>query len=145
MRSLGFHVAPETLDADAPHDAGRARRARSCPSACGRKPSAPSGRAGREVYFETLRDCGALAVIFPEIDALFGVPQPPRWHPEIDTGVHVMLALRYAADHAAPSTVRFAVLTHDLGKAATPQGRLAESPGTRGVRRAAHRGRCVSG
>ena len=55
------------------------------------------GEAQPEVFFETLRACGALAVIFPEIDALFGVPQPPRWHPEIDTGVHVMLALRYAA------------------------------------------------
>ena len=49
-----------------------------------------------EVFFETLRDCGALAVIFPEIDALYGVPQPAQWHPEIDTGVHVMMALRLA-------------------------------------------------
>ena len=74
-----------------------------------------------EVYFEMLRECGALAVIFPEVDALFGVPQPPRWHPEIDTGVHVLLALRYAAAHAASNPVRFAVLTHDLGKALTPK------------------------
>jgi tRNA nucleotidyltransferase (CCA-adding enzyme) len=76
-----------------------------------------------QVYFEVLRACGALAVIFPEVDALYGVPQPPRWHPEIDTGLHVMLALRYAADHAAPGTVRFAALTHDLGKARTPRDR----------------------
>jgi len=76
-----------------------------------------------QVFFETLRSCGALAVIFPELDALFGVPQPPRWHPEIDTGVHVMLALRYAADHGASPAVRFAVLTHDLGKARTPRER----------------------
>jgi len=74
-----------------------------------------------EVFFETLRACGALAVIYPEIDALYGVPQPPRWHPEIDTGVHVMLALRYAADAGAAPAVRFAVLTHDLGKARTPR------------------------
>ncbi|MBV8975130.1 MAG: HD domain-containing protein, partial [Sinobacteraceae bacterium] len=74
-----------------------------------------------EVFFEVLRACGALAVIYPEIDALFGVPQPPRWHPEIDTGLHVMLALRYAARRAASSAVRFAVLTHDLGKAQTPR------------------------
>jgi tRNA nucleotidyltransferase (CCA-adding enzyme) len=60
-------------------------------------------------------------VIFPEIDALFGVPQPPRWHPEIDTGVHVMLALKYAASHGASGAVRFAALTHDLGKAQTPK------------------------
>jgi tRNA nucleotidyltransferase (CCA-adding enzyme) len=82
-----------------------------------------------EVFFETLRACGALAVIFPEIDALFGVPQPPRWHPEIDTGVHVMLALEYAASHGASGAVRFAVLTHDLGKAQTPK---ADWPSHRG-------------
>ncbi len=63
------------------------------------------------------------AVIFPEVDALYGVPQPPRWHPEVDTGVHVMLALRYAAEVGAPATVRFAALTHDLGKARTPRER----------------------
>src|SRR2546429_2990254 len=55
------------------------------------------GESRPEVFFETLRACGALAVIFPEIEALYGVPQPARWHPEIDTGVHVMLALRHAA------------------------------------------------
>ena len=76
-----------------------------------------------QVYFEVLRACGALAVIFPEIDALYGVPQPPRWHPEVDTGVHVMLTLRYAAAQNAPATVRFAALTHDLGKARTPRER----------------------
>jgi tRNA nucleotidyltransferase (CCA-adding enzyme) len=71
-------------------------------------------------YFEVLRDCGALAVVFPEIDALFGVPQPPRWHPEIDTGVHTLMALRISAELSAEPGVRFAVLTHDLGKAETP-------------------------
>jgi tRNA nucleotidyltransferase (CCA-adding enzyme) len=78
------------------------------------------GEQHPEVFFETLRACGALKVIFPEIDALYGVPQPPRWHPEVDTGVHVMLALAYAARHDTPTVVRFAVLTHDLGKATTP-------------------------
>jgi tRNA nucleotidyltransferase (CCA-adding enzyme) len=74
-----------------------------------------------DVYFQTLRDCGALKVIFPEVDALFGVPQPAKWHPEIDTGVHVLMALRVAADKHASAATRFAVLTHDLGKARTPQ------------------------
>jgi tRNA nucleotidyltransferase (CCA-adding enzyme) len=74
-----------------------------------------------DVYFQTLRDCGALKVIFPEVDALFGVPQPVKWHPEIDTGVHVLMALRVAADLRASAATRFAVLTHDLGKACTPQ------------------------
>jgi tRNA nucleotidyltransferase (CCA-adding enzyme) len=70
-----------------------------------------------------LRSCGALRILFPEIEALFGVPQPARWHPEIDTGVHVLLALRYAARTNASTAVRFAVLVHDLGKALTPRER----------------------
>jgi tRNA nucleotidyltransferase (CCA-adding enzyme) len=77
------------------------------------------GETRPDVFFETLRECGALRVIFPELEALYGVPQPPRWHPEVDTGVHVMLALRYSAAAGAPPTVRFAVLMHDLGKALT--------------------------
>ena len=78
------------------------------------------GESRPEVFFEVLRDCGALKVIFPEVDQLFGVPQPPQWHPEIDTGVHVMLCLKRAAQLDAPVTVRFAVLAHDLGKGTTP-------------------------
>jgi tRNA nucleotidyltransferase (CCA-adding enzyme) len=77
------------------------------------------GESRPDVFFETLRECGALQVIFPELAALYGVPQPPRWHPEIDTGVHVMLALRYSASQGTSTTVRFAVLMHDLGKALT--------------------------
>jgi tRNA nucleotidyltransferase (CCA-adding enzyme) len=73
-----------------------------------------------ELFFETLRACGALAKIFPELAALYGVPQPPRWHPEVDTGAHVMLVVRYAASIGAPTVVRFAALVHDLGKALTP-------------------------
>ncbi|MBN1240959.1 MAG: multifunctional CCA addition/repair protein [Gammaproteobacteria bacterium] len=73
-----------------------------------------------DVFVETLRGCGALARIYPEIDALFGIPQPERWHPEIDTGVHVLMALRLAARLTDAPTVRFAVLTHDLGKGTTP-------------------------
>ena len=64
-----------------------------------------------------LRDCGALAAVLPEVDALFGVPQPPAHHPEVDTGVHVLQALEWAAAHDASLPARFAVLTHDLGKA----------------------------
>jgi tRNA nucleotidyltransferase (CCA-adding enzyme) len=79
------------------------------------------GESRPEVFFEVLRACGALAVIFPEVDKLFGVPQPPQWHPEIDTGVHVMLCLQRAVALDAPVTVRFAVLAHDLGKGATPK------------------------
>jgi tRNA nucleotidyltransferase (CCA-adding enzyme) len=87
------------------------------------------GEPRPEVFFEVLRDCGALEVIFPEVAALFGVPQPPRWHPEIDTGVHIMLALRLAAQLEMSTAVRFAVLTHDLGKALTPRERWPSHPG----------------
>jgi tRNA nucleotidyltransferase (CCA-adding enzyme) len=73
-----------------------------------------------DVYFETLRGCQALKRVFPEVDALFGVPQPAAWHPEIDTGVHTLMALRMAAQLSRSETVCFAVLTHDLGKATTP-------------------------
>jgi tRNA nucleotidyltransferase (CCA-adding enzyme) len=78
------------------------------------------GETRPDVFFETLRACGALAKIFPEIQALYGIPQPPRWHPEIDTGVHVMLVVRYAASIGAATIVRFAALMHDLGKALSP-------------------------
>jgi tRNA nucleotidyltransferase (CCA-adding enzyme) len=67
-----------------------------------------------------LRDCGALAVVLPEVDALSGVPQPVEHHPEIDTGIHLGLVLDAAARAAAPLEVRFACLMHDLGKATTP-------------------------
>ncbi|BEV71009.1 multifunctional CCA addition/repair protein [Paludibacterium sp. THUN1379] len=72
-------------------------------------------------FFALLRQCGALARIMPEVDALFGVPQPPQHHPEVDTGIHVMQALDYAARQDMPLATRFAVLCHDLGKALTPR------------------------
>lgn len=71
-------------------------------------------------FFEVLRDCGALARLFPEIDRLFGVPQPPQHHPEVDTGVHTLLVLEQAAKLSEDPAVRFAALTHDLGKGLTP-------------------------
>jgi tRNA nucleotidyltransferase (CCA-adding enzyme) len=70
--------------------------------------------------FQVLRECGALARILPEVDRLFGVPQPALHHPEVDTGVHVMMALDLAAREQAPLPVRFALLVHDLGKGTTP-------------------------
>lgn len=78
------------------------------------------GEATPQRFFEVLRDCGALARLFPEIDALFGVPQPPKHHPEIDTGVHTMLVLAQAARLSAEARVRFAALMHDVGKGTTP-------------------------
>jgi tRNA nucleotidyltransferase (CCA-adding enzyme) len=72
-------------------------------------------------FFETLRSCGALAKIIPEVDALFGVPQPEKYHPEIDCGIHTLLVVDDAAVHDYPLEVRFAALTHDLGKGNTPK------------------------
>ncbi|MGZ8975796.1 multifunctional CCA addition/repair protein, partial [Methylomagnum sp.] len=70
-------------------------------------------------FFTVLRECGALARLFPEIDRLFGVPQPPQHHPEVDTGVHTLLVLAEAVKLSEDPAVRFAALTHDLGKGLT--------------------------
>lgn len=126
--SLGFSIAPETmalmqqmvdngevshlvaervsaemfkaLDSDAPH-----------------------------VFFQVLRQCGALAVIFPEVDALFGVPQRADYHPEVDTGVHVMMCLADAAKRNSSRLTRYAVLCHDLGKGNTAKDLLPRHHG----------------
>nr|WP_244848858.1 multifunctional CCA addition/repair protein [Citrobacter sp. FP75] len=74
-----------------------------------------------QVFFQVLRDCGALRVLFPEIDALFGVPAPAQWHPEIDTGIHTLMTLSMAAMLSPNVDVRFATLCHDVGKALTPK------------------------
>jgi len=70
--------------------------------------------------FEVLRECGALARLLPEVDALFGVPQRADYHPEIDTGIHTLMVIDQAARYRFPLTVRYAALCHDLGKALTP-------------------------
>jgi tRNA nucleotidyltransferase (CCA-adding enzyme) len=71
-------------------------------------------------FFEVLRQAHALPIVFPEIAALFGVPQPERWHPEIDSGIHTFMAVEQATRLSADPVVRFAALTHDLGKGTTP-------------------------
>ncbi len=73
-----------------------------------------------EVFLQVLRDCGALAVVLPEIDRLFGVPQPEKWHPEIDTGIHTLMVAKQAAQLSDSLPVRFAAQVHDLGKGVTP-------------------------
>ena len=74
--------------------------------------------------FDVLRECGALKVVLPEVDRLWGVPQRPEYHPEVDTGVHLMMVLDMAARLATTLTVRFACLVHDLGKGTTPADML---------------------
>jgi len=87
------------------------------------------GTGKPSVFIQVLRDCGALAVLLPELDVLFGVPQPQQYHPEIDTGLHVQMALDLAADRQRPVEVRFAVMLHDLGKGVTAS---SEWPAHRG-------------
>jgi tRNA nucleotidyltransferase (CCA-adding enzyme) len=74
-----------------------------------------------QIYFKVLHQCGALNVLFPEVEKLFGVPAPAKWHPEIDSGIHTLLALKQSAQLTAEPETRFAVLCHDLGKGMTPQ------------------------
>ena len=132
---LGFVIAPETaalmrqITADGEIDALVPDRVWK------ETESALLGRDSR-VYFETLRECGALAVLFPEVDRLFGVPQPKQWHPEVDTGVHVMMVLDQAAKLSPDLEVRFAALVHDLGKGTTRKHALPSHPGheRRGVK-----------
>ncbi|EGR2848690.1 TPA: multifunctional CCA addition/repair protein [Vibrio cholerae] len=73
-----------------------------------------------EMFLQVLRDCGALEVVLPEIDRLFGVPQPEKWHPEIDTGIHTLMVAKQAAQLSDSLPVRFAAQVHDLGKGVTP-------------------------
>jgi tRNA nucleotidyltransferase (CCA-adding enzyme) len=76
-------------------------------------------------FLKSLRECGALHILFPEVDALYGVPQRAEFHPEIDTGTHIELVCDVAATLApGDDLVGFAALTHDLGKALTPEGEL---------------------
>ncbi|KVO19461.1 multifunctional CCA addition/repair protein [Burkholderia ubonensis] len=82
--------------------------------------------------FDALRECGALARILPEVDALWGVPQRADYHPEVDTGVHVMMVVDHAAKQGYSLAVRFATLTHDLGKATTPEDVLPRHIGHEG-------------
>lgn len=77
-----------------------------------------------QVFFQVLRDCGALERILPEIDELFGIPQTAKYHPEIDSGIHTLMVIEQAAKLSQDTRVRFAALVHDLGKAKTPKGEL---------------------
>jgi tRNA nucleotidyltransferase (CCA-adding enzyme) len=126
--SLGFHVAPETMALmRAMVERGEADAL--VAERVWQETEKALHEPGASVFFTVLRECGALKVIYPEIDALFGVPQPEKWHPEIDTGVHTLMVLDQAVRLSTDVRVRFAALVHDLGKAATPQ---AEWPGHKG-------------
>ncbi len=125
---LGFTVAPETLDLMAEMvRSGEADHL--VPERVWQETRRALAEPACHVYISLLRECGALAVLLPEVDALFGVPQTKTWHPEVDTGVHVLMVLEQAAAITNSTTARFAALLHDLGKAVTPDEVL---PGHRG-------------
>ncbi len=120
FESLGFTIADETLElmrrivADGELETLAAERV-------WQETDKALATARPDVFFSSLREAHALAVVFPDVDRLFGVPQPERWHPEIDTGVHTLMALEIAVRLSSDPAVRFAVLTHDLGKGTTPR------------------------
>lgn len=118
--ALGFRVADETLTL-----MGQLAASGELASLTAERSWKEISRALMEprpdVFIQVLRDCDALAALLPEVDALFGVPQPAAHHPEVDSGEHLLLVLRQCAEHAQPLAVRWACMLHDLGKGTTPQ------------------------
>lgn len=116
---LGFSVAPATMQLMRDL-AASGELDHLTPERVWQETAKALAEARPSVFFQTLRACGALAALFPEIDRLFGVPQPEKWHPEIDCGIHTMMVLDAAARLTDDVEVRFAALCHDLGKGTTP-------------------------
>ncbi len=120
---LGFRVAAETL-ALMQEIAARGELDALVPERVWQETQRALELPAPRRFFEVLREAHALAVIFPEVDQLFGVPQPEQWHPEIDSGLHTMMVLDQACKLSDDPVVRFAALTHDLGKGTTPKHEL---------------------
>ena len=126
--ALGFQIAPETKALmRSITDSGELDHL--VPERVWQELSRGMMEATPSKMFEVLRDCGALARLLPEVDRLFGVPQSAKSHPEIDTGIHVMMVLDYAAARQHPLPIRFAALSHDLGKGTTPEKYWPRHPG----------------
>ena len=117
---LGFSVAPETLALMA-EIVNQGELAHLPAERIWVELERALGERDPQVFVQVLRDCGALEALLPEVEALFGVPQTERYHPEIDTGIHTLMALQQAARLTPASDVRFALLVHDLGKGTTPR------------------------
>ncbi|WP_180083848.1 multifunctional CCA addition/repair protein [Acinetobacter sp. YH12145] len=122
-KALGFKVADETLELMQELAKSGELKALT-PERVWKETSRALMEDHADEYFEVLRACGALKVLFPEIDALYGIPQRPEYHPEIDCGIHTMMSLQQACRANYSLDVRFAVLVHDLGKALTPVDEL---------------------
>ncbi|AUG04651.1 multifunctional CCA addition/repair protein [Pseudomonas sp. 09C 129] len=117
---LGFRVAPDTLELMRQLSESGELEALT-PERSWKEISRALMEDHPQVFIQVLRDCGALKVLLPEVEALFGVPQPTAHHPEIDSGVHTLSVLEQAALYKQPLSVRWACLLHDLGKGLTPQ------------------------
>ena len=128
FHELGFTLAPETRDLI--HQMGQSGE---LAALVAERVWSELSRALDEdspaIFFATLRECEVLVLLFPEIDALYGVPQTESYHPEIDTGIHVMMALQKSDELGHDNETRFAVLMHDLGKATTPAAILPSHHG----------------
>ena len=124
----GFRIAPETRDLMRQMVAAGEAEAL-VPDRVWKETEAALAGPDPRVFFEALRACRALQALYPEINALFGVPQPPQWHPEVDTGLHTMMVLEQASELSTDVAVRFAALVHDLGKATTKQEDWPSHPG----------------
>jgi tRNA nucleotidyltransferase (CCA-adding enzyme) len=120
---LGFRVAPETMEL-VRAIAARGELDALVPERVWQETQRALEMPAPSQFFQVLREGNALPAVFPEIHALFGVPQPEQWHPEIDTGVHTMMVLDQATKLTEDPVVRFAALVHDLGKATTPSHEL---------------------
>lgn len=128
FNAMGFRIADETMELmRGMVDDGEADAL--VPERVWKETKAALAGSDPQIYFDVLRDCGALAAVFPEIDALFGIPQPEKWHPEIDCGIHAFMVLEQAARLSDDAEVRFAGLVHDLGKATTPKDILPKHTG----------------
>ncbi len=125
---LGFSIAPETLQlmteisasGELQHLVAERVWKETDRALCERSP---------DIYIQVLRDCGALALLFPEVEKLFGVAQRADYHPEVDTGIHILMSLQQAARLSDSSPIRFSVLVHDLGKGITPDHVLPSHSG----------------
>lgn len=118
--SLGFHIAEQTQNL-LREMVTNGEVDQLVPERIWKEMSRALSGANPEIFFTTLRACGALQRILPELDQLFGVPQPAEHHPEIDTGEHTLLVLKKACELSTSPQIRFAALVHDLGKGTTPK------------------------
>lgn len=127
-RHLGFRIADETLDLMRQLSRSGELQALT-PERAWQETARALADPDPAEYIRVLHDCGALAVLMPEVDALFGVPQRADYHPEVDTGLHILLCLQQAVRLNASPAVRYAVLVHDLGKGLTPDHVLPRHTG----------------